>query len=181
MQRSDGPTGAVGIEMSAEMKVHFPQCEVILVHSRDTLLSTEPLTDEYKSIAYNLLTQQGVEVILGQRVVDELAEGDGKVIVLSGGDTIKCDKVIYTAQQQGANTTFVPSEVLDTKGCIPTQDTYVSIRFSKIEYADLRIDFNFQHLCHIHAVIMQLAMPLHGQVSRGQGRRISWANSLRQI
>ena len=113
--------------MSAEMKVHFPQCEVILVHSRDTLLSAEPLTAEYKSIAYNLLTQQGVEVILNQRVVDELAEAHGRVVVLSSGETIKCDKVIYTAQQQGANTTFLPPAILDTKGCIKVQQTCVSL------------------------------------------------------
>jgi NADH dehydrogenase FAD-containing subunit len=109
--------------MSAELKVHFPRSEVVLVHSRDTLLSNEPLTDEYKSIAYNLLTQAGVKIMLGQRVVEEREIVGSKEVTLSTGETIQCDKVIYTAQQQGANTGFVASEILDAKGCIQTRET----------------------------------------------------------
>lgn len=109
--------------MSAELKLHFPQSDIILVHSRDTLLSNEPLTEEYKSIAYNLLTQAGVEIRLGQRVVDAQEVAGRKELTLSNGDIIQCDKVIYTAQQQGANTGFVAQDIVDAKGCIQTRET----------------------------------------------------------
>ena len=115
--------GAVGIEFAAEMKVHFPNSEVTLVHSRDKLLSSEPLTDEYKAVALKLLKEGGVNVILGQRVVSETDTGSSKEVQLSNGDKISCDKVIYTAVQQGANTGFIPKEVLDDQGCIKARDT----------------------------------------------------------
>lgn len=109
--------------MSAELKSHFPQSNVTLVHSRNTLLSAEPLPDEYKEIALKLVKESGVEVILGQRVQSESKSGSGIELSLSGGDTISCDKVIYTAVQQGASSDFVPKDIVDGKGCIRARDT----------------------------------------------------------
>jgi NADH dehydrogenase FAD-containing subunit len=114
--------------MAAYIKVQFPACRVSLVHSRDALLSSEPLPSEFKAKALDLLREGGVDVILGQRVLGETDVGVGsrkKALRLSGGQVIECDKVIYSAKQLGANTDFVglSNENVDDKGCIRTRET----------------------------------------------------------
>jgi NADH dehydrogenase FAD-containing subunit len=96
--------GAVGIENAAELKVHFPNTEIILVHSRKQLLSAEPLSEEFKDRALQVLREEGVEVVLEERVLKEEDTDTGKRLVLSSGRTIECGKVIYSAVQKGANT-----------------------------------------------------------------------------
>jgi apoptosis-inducing factor 2 len=119
--------GAVGIEMSAETKLHFPKSEVILIHSRNSLLSAEPLPEEYKAKALDLVHTAGVEVKLGNRVLGEKVvtkDGCSRVeLSLSSGESITCDKVIYTATQKGANTQFLPQNAVDEKGCVLARDT----------------------------------------------------------
>jgi len=39
--------GAVGVEIATELKVVMPDLKVTLVHSRNRLLSSEPLPDEF--------------------------------------------------------------------------------------------------------------------------------------
>jgi apoptosis-inducing factor 2 len=111
--------------MAAYMKVQFPHCNVALIHSRDTLLSSEPLPDEYKAKALDLLLEGGVEVILGHRVLKESDTGLRKELHLSGGKVVECDKVVYSAVQKGANTEFLglPKNNVDEKGCIRTRET----------------------------------------------------------
>lgn len=111
--------------MAAEIKHHFPRADVILVHSRNALLSNEPLPDEFKKIAKDLLMQTGVIIILGQRVINEQDQDGIKRLTLSGGEQLECDRVIYTAQQQGANTGFILQDVVDEKGCIRARETCV--------------------------------------------------------
>lgn len=119
--------GAVGIEMSAETKLHFPKSSVILVQSRDALLAAEPLPAEYKAKALDLVQEAGVEVKLGNRVLSEkpITElGRQRIeLTLSGGETIRCDKVIYTATQKGANTELLSKDIVDEKGCVLVRDT----------------------------------------------------------
>jgi NADH dehydrogenase FAD-containing subunit len=114
--------------MSAETKLHFPQSEVFLVHSRDTLLSAEPLPEEYKAKALELLQLAGVQVKLGNRVLEEKAvkgdDGSSRIeLSLSSGEKLICDKMVYTATQKGANTEFVPKSAVDEKGCVLARDT----------------------------------------------------------
>lgn len=119
--------GACGIEMAAELKVHFPTKEILLLHSRDKLLSNEPLSDEFKSIALKLLQEQGVDVRLNTRLKSEKAtsSSSSRTLTLSTGDTLQCDKVIYTAAQLGANTEFLPASLKEDKwGCIKVRDTF---------------------------------------------------------
>ncbi|KIW00386.1 uncharacterized protein PV09_08095 [Verruconis gallopava] len=116
--------GACGIEMSAEMKVHFPEKEIILIHSRSDLLSREPLSDEFKAIALQLLREQGVDVRLNTRLLNESASGSKRMLELSTGETLECDKVVYTAVQQGPNTGFVPEQALDEQGYVKVRDTF---------------------------------------------------------
>lgn len=113
--------------MSAETKLHFPNSTVILVQSRDVLLAAEPLPAEYKAKALDLVQEAGVEVKLGNRVLSEkpITElGRQRIeLTLSGGETIRCDKVIYTATQKGANTEFLSRDLVDEKGCVRTRET----------------------------------------------------------
>lgn len=114
--------------MSAETKLHFPNSTVILIQSRDALLAAEPLPAEYKAKALGLVREAGVEVKLGNRVLDEkpiTEQGDRQRIqlTLSSGETIICDKVIYTATQKGANTEFLSRDLVDEKGCVRVRET----------------------------------------------------------
>jgi NADH dehydrogenase FAD-containing subunit len=120
--------GAVGIEMAAKIQLEYPDSEVILIHSRDKLISAEPLPDEYKAKAFELLSITGTQIKLGQRVTSQrLVESDSgparTEITLSSGETILCDKVIYSATQKGANTPFIPKQGCDANGCILVRDT----------------------------------------------------------
>jgi NADH dehydrogenase FAD-containing subunit len=110
--------------MSAEMKVHFPDKEIILIQSRSDLLSREPLSDEFKAVALKLLQEQGVDVRLNTRLLRETADGGSKVLELSTGEKLPCDKVIYTAVQQGPNSDFVPKAALDEEGYVQVRDTF---------------------------------------------------------
>jgi hypothetical protein len=114
--------------MAAKIQLEYPNNEVILVHSRDKLISAEPLPDEYKDRAYELLSITGTQILLGQRVTDErvVESKDGQTrieVTLSSGDKILCDKIIYSATQKGANTPFVPKQGRDANGCILVRDT----------------------------------------------------------
>jgi NADH dehydrogenase FAD-containing subunit len=112
------------MEMSAEIKVHFPDKEIILIHSRSDLLSREPLSDEFKAIALQLLKEQGVDVRLNTRLLRETADGTSKILELSTGETLRCDKVVYSAVQQGPNTKFVPASALNEQGYVEVRDTF---------------------------------------------------------
>ncbi len=61
-------TGAVGIEMAAELKLAQPHVKVTLVHSRDKLMSAEGLPDSCKDKALELLLEGGVNVLLEHRM-----------------------------------------------------------------------------------------------------------------
>jgi thioredoxin reductase len=114
--------------MAAKIRLEYPHSEVILVHSRDRLLNAEPLPDEYKAKALELLELTGVKVKLGNRLtsetaVESLSGSSIKEVTLSNGETIACDRVIYTATQSGANTEFMLGKGVDSNGCILVRDT----------------------------------------------------------
>lgn len=79
------------------------------MHSQSTILSTEPLPQEFKAKALELLQETGVEVLLSTRVVEETA-GE---IRLSTGDTIKASSVIWCVGRQHPATTFLPPLALE--------------------------------------------------------------------
>jgi thioredoxin reductase len=119
--------GAVGIEVAAKVQLEYPNNEVILIHSRDTLINAEPLPEEYKAKALELLLITGVQVKLSHRVLAdekiETTEGSTTQLTLSGGEKLVCDRVIYSAVQKGANTGFLPNVEMDKNGCILVRDT----------------------------------------------------------
>ncbi|KAG9538412.1 FAD/NAD(P)-binding domain-containing protein, partial [Aureobasidium melanogenum] len=117
--------GAVGIEMASEIKAVEPWQQVTLVHSRDKLLSAEPLPDGFKERSLEVLREAGVNVILGQRVIDTTAvqTDDGSKswrLTLSGGQQIAAGHVITAISRSTPTSTYLPSTVLD-------KDDYVKI------------------------------------------------------
>ncbi|THC99561.1 hypothetical protein EYZ11_000930 [Aspergillus tanneri] len=120
--------GAVGVEMAAELKELDPKQKVTLVHSRDRLLSAEPLPDDFKDRVTSVLREAGVEVILGRRVIDTTAvetEGEKQAwnLTLSNGTQIKAGHVMNAVSKSVPTTSYLPQDAL-------TQDGYVNIRSS---------------------------------------------------
>lgn len=80
--------GATGVEMAAEIRTEYPNKKVILIHSRDALADSE-LLPSVREEARQVLLEKGVELFLGQKVLnlDELT-----LNVTLKGSVIKTDK-----------------------------------------------------------------------------------------
>lgn len=116
--------GAVGIEMAAELKLVQPSLKVTLVHSRDKLLSAEPLPDDFRDASLAALKEHGVEVILGRgRVAGKVpivnAEGrQVEMITLEDGSHVLASHVINAISQSVPSTSYLPTSVLDEEGLV---------------------------------------------------------------
>ncbi|KAL2369814.1 oxidation resistance protein 1 [Blastomyces gilchristii] len=121
--------GAVGIEIASELKEMHPNLKVILIHSRDKLLSSEPLPDEFRDRALELLHDTGVETIMGSRVIDTTqAQLNGNItpsytLTLANGRTVKAGYVINAISKYSPTTTYLPSSVLDKEGYVKVNPT----------------------------------------------------------
>lgn len=112
--------GAVGIEMAAELKAVEPSTKVTLIHSRDRLLSSEPLPDEFKDITLTLLRSVGVEVITGKRVQSQAANetNSTSTLTLSDNSSLTASHVINAISHSVSTTTYLPQSVLDAEGYV---------------------------------------------------------------
>jgi NADH dehydrogenase FAD-containing subunit len=115
--------GAVGIEMAAEAKLCHPHTKVTLVHSRDKLLSSEPLPDETKDMALQALRDAGVEVLLSERVTGTTASigPDGRALqtlTLQEGKHLIASQVISAISRSVPNTSYLPKSALDSEGLV---------------------------------------------------------------
>lgn len=111
--------GAVGIEMAAELKLVYPDLKVRLIHSRDRLLSSEPLPDDFKDETLKLLCSVGVEVVIGKRVshIHELQDTNGDIqLTLSDGQQINTSFVINAISHATPTSSYLPSTVLTEEG-----------------------------------------------------------------
>lgn len=99
----------------------------MLVHSRQELLSAEPLPSEFKETSLKLLRESGVEVILGQRVEEKntRATEDGYVITFGDGRELKTSKIINAISGSVPSTEFLPKEALNEEGYVKVLPTYV--------------------------------------------------------
>jgi NADH dehydrogenase FAD-containing subunit len=105
--------GAVGIEFAGEIKKFYPQISVTLVHSRDQVLSSEPLPSELKERVKTMLTEEGVSVILNSRAtVTELINGQHSV-ALANGTTLTADFVIDSTRKGTPTTHILPAACLN--------------------------------------------------------------------
>ncbi|KAJ5188232.1 FAD-dependent pyridine nucleotide-disulfide oxidoreductase [Penicillium cf. griseofulvum] len=124
--------GAVGVEMAAELKILNPEQKVTLIHSRKRLLSSEPLPDEFAERVDSILRDTGVEVILGQRVIDTTAvdtkiEGRIWELTLSDGQQLKAGHVLNAVSQSIPTSTYLPKEALNEEGYVKV---HRSLQFS---------------------------------------------------
>ncbi|KFY18694.1 hypothetical protein V493_08406 [Pseudogymnoascus sp. VKM F-4281 (FW-2241)] len=113
--------GAVGVEMSAELKLCFPDKSIKLIHSHTHVLSGEPLPDKFKDVALDLLNEQGVETILSERVVSSTPDSPtdtGFTVHLKSGKTLRAGKVIWAISRPIPTSTYAPASALDHEGFI---------------------------------------------------------------
>lgn len=114
--------GAVGIEIAAELKVIYPHLKVTLIHSRQRILSSEELSDEFKDAALTLVHEAGVETILGARVKDTIKKTDSNStsyeVVLSDDRRIQAGFVINAISKFHPTATYLPSTAVDEEGYV---------------------------------------------------------------
>ncbi|KAK7918029.1 hypothetical protein PG985_009903 [Apiospora marii] len=111
--------GAVGIEMAAELKMVAPDVRVTLAHSRDKLLSAEPLPDDVKDRALELVREAGVETLMNHRLLSSLPlkpEGadSGFEVEFTNGHKMTASVVIEAISRSVPSTDYLPAAALDT-------------------------------------------------------------------
>jgi NADH dehydrogenase FAD-containing subunit len=122
--------GAVGIEMAAELKLVQPAIDVTLVHSRDKLLSSEPLPDDAKDCALQLVKEANVKVLLSHRVAkteDSTYDNDGSKCIkltFTNGHSMLASEVIWAISHSVPSTNFLPEDALDEQGYVKIHAKY---------------------------------------------------------
>jgi pyruvate/2-oxoglutarate dehydrogenase complex dihydrolipoamide dehydrogenase (E3) component len=117
--------------MAAELKLVQPQLKVTMVHSRDKLLSSEPLPEEVKDRALELLREAGVEVRMSTRLegTEEMEDEEGKPctrVTFANGETMLADRVVMAISRSVPSTKgYLPSTVLDEEGYVRIHAKYV--------------------------------------------------------
>ncbi|OJJ45846.1 hypothetical protein ASPZODRAFT_143722 [Penicilliopsis zonata CBS 506.65] len=128
--------GAVGVEIAAELKELNPQQKVTLVHSRDRLLSSEPLPDELADRVATILRDADVDLVLGQRVVETVpVESEGRtsfLLTLSDGSKLPAGHVISAISRSVPTTTYLPPQALDEEGYVKID---ASLQFNSVPNA----------------------------------------------
>lgn len=104
----------MGAEFAGELKLTHPGKRITLIHSRGSLLWSEPLPEEFKAKALELLEEMGVEVLLNTRVAAEADGGadGGRKLVLSTGTTLRASAVLWCVGRQRPSTDFLPAAAL---------------------------------------------------------------------
>jgi NADH dehydrogenase FAD-containing subunit len=107
-----------------------PNLAVTLIHSRPQLLSSEPLTDEFKRVSLQMLQEMGVHVILERRVVDmrttESNEGHNiSIVTLQDGEELIASHSISAISGSTPTTSYLQSDVLDEAGFARVNNLFV--------------------------------------------------------
>ena len=115
--------------MAAELKLLYPSQRVTLIHSRDKLLSSEPLPDDFKDRTLSVLQESGVEVILNDRVMEitPVETPDGGVLyslALKDGTKMTTSHVIKAISHSIPSTTYLPIDCLDSESYVKIVPTY---------------------------------------------------------
>ncbi|KAI0180582.1 FAD/NAD(P)-binding domain-containing protein [Hypoxylon sp. FL1284] len=116
--------GAVGIEMAAELKEVQPHVSVVLAHSRDKLLSAEPLPDSVKECALELTRQAGVELLLDHRLkrstpVAEKGQAVHYDVEFENGRHMAASQVITAVSRSVPSADYLPPAALSPDdGCV---------------------------------------------------------------
>lgn len=90
--------GALGIQFATDIKSHWPEKAVTLIHSRQTLL---PIYGGLHDVVVKKFEELGVDFVLGERVVEWPEEGEGrKRIKTAGGKVVEADVVLACTGQK---------------------------------------------------------------------------------
>ncbi|CAG8977463.1 hypothetical protein HYALB_00011811 [Hymenoscyphus albidus] len=115
--------GAVGIEMASEIATLHPTQRVTLIHSRDHLLSSEPLPTEMAEVSLKALRETGVEVLLNKRVSSSIEQEEGKwVLKLNDGTERTAGYVIWAISNSNSTSGYLPKNTVDEEGLVRVHD-----------------------------------------------------------
>lgn len=150
--------GAVGIEMASELKLVEPEKSITLIHSRERLLSSEPLPDEFKDRSFLVLQETGVKVMLNRRVMKidpgEISDGTPLFkLLLDDGSEILTSHVIKAISHSIPTTSYLPEASLDLEGYVKIGPTYATLQ-------DLRMSILTYHQIKLHRRCPQRAAAL---------------------
>ncbi|KAF4769985.1 hypothetical protein HAV15_011638 [Penicillium sp. str.  len=98
-----------GVEFSGKIKMHHPKTR---------LLSNEPLPDEFKSRALELLKEEGVEVILCERPTITALPDQTSRIETNHAKQMNAGHVFWATSQKAPSTGFLPKSLLREDGSI---------------------------------------------------------------
>ncbi|KAI0132142.1 hypothetical protein BJ170DRAFT_232800 [Xylariales sp. AK1849] len=91
--------GAAGVELAADAKALYPEKSVTLVHSRDEVMHR--FGPELREAAMKGLRELGVEVIVGERLVEEKL--GMSYVKLRSGRKVECDCLVQCTGQTPAS------------------------------------------------------------------------------
>jgi len=135
--------GAVGIEISGEVKDLWPEKKVTIVHGDHHLLNAA-YPDEFRRAAEKSVTSRGVELILND-FVDQEAPTDG-LVTTRLGKTLHADLIVQ-ARGSRPNTAFIAtlgSDVLTERGHVKVHPTLQLASYENIFSAGDVIDWKEQ-------------------------------------
>lgn len=116
--------GAVGIEIAAECKMLHPHTNVTLIHSRASLLSSEPLPAEFSAKALEIIRASGINTVMGARVNETTKTDDGYTLTLSTGETLTASHVINAVSRFTPTApNYLPEGICDEEGYIRIKPT----------------------------------------------------------
>lgn len=103
--------------MAAELKTVQPNVKVVLAHSREKLLSAEPLPDMVKDCALELTRAAGVKVLMehrlaGQTLTKNAAGQDAYAVEFENGHKMTASAVVMAISRSVPSTDFLPAAAL---------------------------------------------------------------------
>jgi thioredoxin reductase len=109
--------------MAAELKLIQPHMNVTLVHSREKLLSAEPLPDEVKDKALELVRDASVNVLMSHRLetiqeVDTERQSKCYDLKFNNGHRMRASEVIMAVSKSVPTTAYLPQSALDDEGYV---------------------------------------------------------------
>jgi hypothetical protein len=114
--------------MAAELKTVKPNVKVTLAHSRDKLLSAEPLPDMVKDCALEMTRAAGVECLMDHRLtrstpVKNAAGQDAYEVEFENGHKMTASVVVMAISKSVPSTDFLPKAALSSEGLVNVKAT----------------------------------------------------------
>ena len=115
--------GPVGIESSAEIKVKFPEKDVTLVHSGDSL-GYASLSSGFNGRLKTKLEALGVKIVLGEKVQNLENASTAKSFTTDKGTVLDADHVIVATGTGKPHSSFMEPSFVNDKGEIKVLPTF---------------------------------------------------------